>query len=524
MKKPKMIVFDYGQTLIDEPYFDGEKGTAAVMRYAVKNKYGRTPQQIQEKADEINRELGRYDPARRHLCQIEVPVYPFDAYLYESNGIELSIPYSEAERIFWEAAAPGAATPGIAEFLNFLKKQGIRTGVISNITYSGKALTERINRLLPDNTFEFIIASSEYVFRKPNRRIFELALEKAELEPEEVWYIGDNLECDIVGAKNAGLFPVWYRLRRNEISAEVDGAKEVFQISAWQELREALEEICGKEETGGAEGKRRDNRIPAVPQSIQALIRDREYRIDDVGLSDSSVICFEDMVLKIERAGEEAECEYKTLEWLAGKLPAPKILRFEKQNGFHYLLMSRMDGVMSCSEEYMKNPEELVRLLAQGLKLLWNVDTKGCPGWKGLDHKLRLARQRVEAGLCDMENVQEGTYGENGFENPAALLAWLEENRPQEEPVFSHGDYCLPNLFLKDGAVSGFLDLGRSGIADKYQDIALCYRSLRDNYNGKYGKDRYAGLHFKPESLFEALDMEPDWEQINYYILLDELF
>ena len=35
-----------------------------------------------------------------------------------------------------------------------------------------------------------IITSSNYMFRKPNKRIFDLALEKAELTPEDVWYIG----------------------------------------------------------------------------------------------------------------------------------------------------------------------------------------------------------------------------------------------------------------------------------------------------------------------------------------------
>ncbi|MDE7309455.1 MAG: HAD hydrolase-like protein [Lachnospiraceae bacterium] len=35
----------------------------------------------------------------------------------------------------------------------------------------------------------------------------------AQLKPEETWYIGDNYECDIVGARNAGLFPVWYTRR-----------------------------------------------------------------------------------------------------------------------------------------------------------------------------------------------------------------------------------------------------------------------------------------------------------------------
>ena len=33
MYKPKMILFDYGQTLISEAFFDGIKGTQAVLKY-----------------------------------------------------------------------------------------------------------------------------------------------------------------------------------------------------------------------------------------------------------------------------------------------------------------------------------------------------------------------------------------------------------------------------------------------------------------------------------------------------------
>lgn len=34
MKRPKMILFDYGQTLVNEKKFDGIAGTRAVMQYA----------------------------------------------------------------------------------------------------------------------------------------------------------------------------------------------------------------------------------------------------------------------------------------------------------------------------------------------------------------------------------------------------------------------------------------------------------------------------------------------------------
>lgn len=67
---------------------------------------------------------------------------------------------------------------------------------------------------------------------------------------------------------------------------------------------------------------------------------------------------------------------------------------------------------------------------------------------------------------------------------------------------------------MRDNRISGFIDLGRSGKADKWYDIAFCVRSIRDNYR----EEKYVKL------FFDLLGIEPDWEKIKYYILLDELF
>ncbi|MDO4318821.1 MAG: HAD-IA family hydrolase [Lachnospiraceae bacterium] len=238
MKAPKMILFDYGQTLVNEKAFDGVKGTEAVLRYAVKNKYGKTAREVQAEADRINRELGRFDPQKKHLFQVEVPTSMFTSYLYASQGIELSIGPEDVDRVFWDAAAPGAPTEGVENFLRYLRENSIRTGVISNISYSGKVVSERIRACLPEHEFEFILATSEYMYRKPNRRIFELALLRAELAPEDVWYIGDQYECDIVGAAGAGLFPVWYQ---GAMDLSWEPKEGVLTVQSWGELREILE-------------------------------------------------------------------------------------------------------------------------------------------------------------------------------------------------------------------------------------------------------------------------------------------
>lgn len=237
MTKPKMILFDYGQTLVNEAKFDGVKGTEAVLQYATKNKYNRTATQIQAVADEMNGEMGRFDPARRHLLQVEIPNTMFCGYLYESQGVELSIRGAQRDKVFWDAASPGVPSEGVEDFLDFLKEQDIRVAVLSNITYSGEALQNRLQEVLPDQKFEFILATSEYMYRKPHRRIFEFALQKAELTPEEVWYIGDNYECDVVGAKNAGLFPVWYLGATEKPHETKEG---ILTVKSWEEVKALL--------------------------------------------------------------------------------------------------------------------------------------------------------------------------------------------------------------------------------------------------------------------------------------------
>lgn len=258
-----------------------------------------------------------------------------------------------------------------------------------------------------------------------------------------------------------------------------------------------------------------------LPKSIRSMVGGRFSVAEGIGMSGASVYYLDDLVLKIENADRESENNLTMLRWLRGKVPVPDVLAEETVDGARYLLMSRLPGKMACDGAYLAQPEKVVKLLAEGLQMLWSVDPEGCPCDQTLSRKLENARYQVENGLVDMDNVDPETFGEDGFASPAALLRWLEEHRPAEEPVLSHGDYCLPNVFFGDGQVSGFLDLGRSGIADRWLDIAICWRSLRDNFNGAHG---HTDPDFDPDSLFRELGIQPDWEKIRYYLLVDELF
>lgn len=258
-----------------------------------------------------------------------------------------------------------------------------------------------------------------------------------------------------------------------------------------------------------------------LPKSIVKIIGERPYSVENIGMSNAQVICFDDMVLKIGQQLEESDQEYQMMKWLTNKLPVPKIICFKQENGINYLLMSKIKGDISCSNEMLENPKQLVKLLAEGLRMLWDIDISTCPFHNSIDHQLKLGEIRLSNNPSFAKDTVKDKWGENGFETNEQLLQWLKDNKPNEEFVFSHGDYCLPNIFIKDNKISGFIDLGGSGIADKYLDIAFCYRSLKHNFDGTYGGKVYED--FDPGILFDELNIVPDWEKIRYYILLDEM-
>ncbi|MPM92217.1 hypothetical protein SDC9_139352 [bioreactor metagenome] len=138
--------------------------------------------------------------------------------------------------------------PNANKMLDYISGKGIRSAVISNLLWSGEALTERLNRLLPNNRFEFVITSSDYLFRKPNRLLFELALRKARLDAKDVWYCGDNPQADVEGSAQVGIFPVWYQCasvkdpREDEIP-HFCPACEHLHIHEWDEMIDVLERM-----------------------------------------------------------------------------------------------------------------------------------------------------------------------------------------------------------------------------------------------------------------------------------------
>jgi len=96
--------------------------------------------------------------------------------------------------------------------LRKLEANGYRMGIISNAG-DDRDVQQLAQRFGINQYFDFILTSASCSYRKPHSRIFEMALSKWYLLPTEAVMVGDNLDADIYGAQNAGLYGVWLSRR-----------------------------------------------------------------------------------------------------------------------------------------------------------------------------------------------------------------------------------------------------------------------------------------------------------------------
>ena len=154
---------------------------------------------------------------------------------------------------------------------------------------------------------------------------------------------------------------------------------------------------------------------------------------------------------------------------------------------------------------------ELVTLLAKGLRMVHGVPVEDCPFQRRLDRMIEIAGFNVTNKLVHEWDFNETRRGKTAEELYEELLLL----RPDDEDlVFTHGDYCLPNIMIHRQDIAGFIDLHRAGIADRYQDVALAVRSIGSNIGRGHEQ-----TFFKEYGI-----IEPDIKKIEYYMLLDEFF
>jgi HAD superfamily hydrolase (TIGR01549 family) len=119
--------------------------------------------------------------------------------------------------------------------LQKLETDGYRMGLISNA--GDDQDVQQLARLFGiGRYFDFILTSAACSYRKPHRRIFELALSNWYFLPSEAVMVGDNLEADVRGAQSVGLFTVWISRRAGARTEEQQSIQPDASLASLSEL------------------------------------------------------------------------------------------------------------------------------------------------------------------------------------------------------------------------------------------------------------------------------------------------
>ena len=101
--------------------------------------------------------------------------------------------------------------------LETLISSGFRLGIISN-TSDDRNVQRIVDRWGLRPFFEIIITSAAFGIRKPDPRIFQLALAHFGIQPDAAAMVGDTLEADVLGANQFGIYSIWITRRAQETS------------------------------------------------------------------------------------------------------------------------------------------------------------------------------------------------------------------------------------------------------------------------------------------------------------------
>jgi aminoglycoside 3'-phosphotransferase-1 len=214
--------------------------------------------------------------------------------------------------------------------------------------------------------------------------------------------------------------------------------------------------------------------------------------------------------------------EMVRLRWMAdrflvgGRRMVPEVRHFVASGNEAWLLMTEVPGRTArrvLNEEGTDRVgivDSLVDALGGFLRQLHALPIESCPF--NSDHRLRLsqARERLAAGLIDGDDFDDEHAGWTAAQVWDQLTGLLPI---AVDPVVTHGDLSLDNVLIDGGAVVGVVDVGRAGIADRYQDLAILAKGV-----GEFDDSLR-------ERLFASYGIAvPDQRKLRFHAVLDEFF
>ena len=209
-------------------------------------------------------------------------------------------------------------------------------------------------------------------------------------------------------------------------------------------------------------------------------------------------------------ARRDVLCEADRLDWMGDRLPVPRVLLRATQGDRAFVLISELPGVPAHECLDAVSVPVAVEKLAEGLKAVHTVSTEDCPFDRTLENDLAESARRIGSPGLNVEAFAADTGA-----TPSEALDELTARAAQPaDPVFTHGDYCFPNLLLDRWRIGGIVDWGAAGIGDRHRDFMSVELTIRRN----------CGEAWIP-AFYEAYGAdEVDPTRIRFFRLLDRFF
>lgn len=198
----KAIFFDAGGTLIhlDAPLICSLLNDEFGITVSPERFPQAQSQAMRRVAEIVSEGAGSTEQLKRQFYSTLLPVIGVTENCLD-RAIDLMLKLARSEML-WRSAGHGTA-----EALAKLKDRGLRLAVVSN---SDGRIELAFRQAGLFDHFEFFIDSFLVGVEKPDPRIFQIALERAQVSAHETIYVGDLYAVDVTGARAADMTPVLY--------------------------------------------------------------------------------------------------------------------------------------------------------------------------------------------------------------------------------------------------------------------------------------------------------------------------
>ena len=110
----------------------------------------------------------------------------------------------DLEQTYWRTFLSNCKLfPDALDFIQLLKSKGIATANITDLT--AQIQFRKLVYFGLDEFFDYVVTSEEAGADKPDKKPFEVTLEKLKISPSDIWMIGDDPKSDMLGAGQMGL-------------------------------------------------------------------------------------------------------------------------------------------------------------------------------------------------------------------------------------------------------------------------------------------------------------------------------